>query len=66
MIGRGGMGRVYEAWDRRERRMVALKMIHESLANEPHVVHRFGNEVLALRSVDHPNVVAFLDTGLHF
>lgn len=66
LIGRGGMGRVYEAWDRRERRMVALKMIHESLANEPHVVHRFGNEVLALRSVDHPNVVAFLDTGLHF
>lgn len=66
LIGRGGMGRVYEAWDRREQRMVAVKMIHESLANDADVIHRFGNEVLALRSVDHPNVVAFRDTGLHF
>jgi eukaryotic-like serine/threonine-protein kinase len=70
LIGRGGMGRVFEAEDlhtrsaRRRGRSVAVKMLLPSLQGDPEAVKRFSNEALALRSVDHPNVTRLLDSGI--
>lgn len=54
-IGKGGMGRVFRAWQRHLEREVALK---ELLAPDQDKDHeRFEREVQALARIDHPNVV---------
>ena len=55
-IGRGGMGVVYKARDRRTGDLVALKAIHPSVAADPHVIERFTNELLLARRITHKNV----------
>ncbi|GAA1587678.1 hypothetical protein GCM10009731_46750 [Streptomyces globosus] len=52
-IGRGGMGAVWRAWDRRRRRYVAAKVLQQG---DAHTLLRFVREQ-ALR-IDHPNVLA--------
>ena len=55
-IGRGGMGVVYKARDRRTGDLVALKAIHPSVAADPQVIERFTNELLLARRITHKNV----------
>jgi hypothetical protein len=55
-IGRGGMGRVYKAWDESHQRWVALKVISDTLPLEG--LTRFRREVEISRSLHHPNIVA--------
>jgi pimeloyl-ACP methyl ester carboxylesterase/tRNA A-37 threonylcarbamoyl transferase component Bud32 len=55
-IGRGGMGVVYKGRDRRLRRMVALKLLPDCLAEEPLVRERFIREAKAAASLDHTNI----------
>jgi serine/threonine-protein kinase len=64
-IGRGGMGIVYRAHQLRPSRVVALKMILEGRFATEHDVLRFENEVEAIASLDHPNVVPILEVGQH-
>ncbi|WP_435137171.1 serine/threonine-protein kinase [Actinacidiphila sp. bgisy144] len=52
-IGRGGVGAVWRAWDRRRRRYVAAKLLQQS---DAHALLRFVREQ-ALR-IDHPHVLA--------
>ncbi|MCH6161410.1 serine/threonine-protein kinase [Streptomyces marispadix] len=52
-IGRGGVGAVWRAWDRRRRRYVAAKVLQQS---DAHSLLRFVREQ-ALR-IDHPHVLA--------
>ncbi|WP_338315612.1 serine/threonine-protein kinase, partial [Streptomyces bohaiensis] len=52
-IGRGGVGAVWRAWDRRRRRYVAAKVL---LHSDAHTLLRFVREQ-ALR-IDHPHVLA--------
>ncbi|CAM5478624.1 protein kinase domain-containing protein [Streptomyces abikoensis] len=52
-IGRGGVGAVWRAWDRRRRRYVAAKVLQQS---DAHTLLRFVREQ-GLR-IDHPHVVA--------
>lgn len=63
-IGRGGMGIVYRARHLPERRAVAVKVLRPELVHHPGIVRRFFREVLAVRTVNHPNVVKYIDTGL--
>ena len=65
LIGRGGMGRVYEAQDGKGRRKVALKVLSEDLAADPAFVKRFRREARVLASLSHPHVVEILDRGEH-
>jgi serine/threonine protein kinase len=59
-IGQGAMGVVYEAWDDRLERPVAVKTIHEaSKSKEAHC--RFWREARALARVNHPNVCQVFD-----
>ncbi len=56
------MARVYEAVDRRGQK-VALKVLPPELSLQPVFVTRFRREILALRSLDHPNIVKVLAVG---
>jgi serine/threonine-protein kinase len=63
LIGRGGMGEVYRADDLRLGQQVALKLLPESLADDPQRVVQFHNEVRTARHVSHPNVCTVYDIG---
>jgi len=61
LIGTGGMGAVYRAQDRAQKRQVALKVIHPNLANDAEIRRRFAREARLMRSLIHPNVVSVYD-----
>jgi len=60
-IGRGGMGHVYKALDRRLGRTVALKRMPESLRDHPTAVQLFLGEAQAAARMNHPNIVTLYD-----
>ncbi|WP_352303160.1 PASTA domain-containing protein [Kineosporia sp. NBRC 101731] len=62
-IARGGMATVYLAVDRRLDREVALKVMHENLADDPEFVSRFVREARSAARLSHPNVVGVFDQG---
>ncbi len=64
-IGSGGMGEVYRARDERLGRDVALKLIRPSSAKDPDRVRRFEHEARAAAALNHPNIVAIYDIGVH-
>jgi len=55
-IGRGSMGIVFKAEDTAQRRIVALKIIAEKLADDPHMLRRFEREGAAASALRHPNI----------
>ena len=63
LVGRGGMGVVYEAVDESLDRTVALKLIAPELAAEPGFRERFMTESRIAASLDHPNVVPIFRAG---
>jgi eukaryotic-like serine/threonine-protein kinase len=63
-LGRGGMGEVYRARDPRLRREVAIKLLREGTVGE-HGLERFRRETRAVASLDHPNILAIHDMGMH-
>ena len=62
-IARGGMATVYEATDLRLDRTVAVKVMHEGLADDDEFVARFQREARSAARLAHHNVVAVFDTG---
>jgi tetratricopeptide (TPR) repeat protein len=70
MLGIGGMGAVYEAYDHDIERTIALKCIRPELVNNPEVVQRFTQELLLARQISHKNVIRIFDVrdsgGLKF
>lgn len=60
LLGRGGMGAVYEARDKRLDRRVAIKFIH---GEDPLTTKRFLQEARAQARIDHPNVCKVLEVG---
>jgi len=65
VLGTGGMAEVYRARDTRLGREVALKVVNEALASDPELVRRFEQEARLAGSLNHPNLVAVYDLGLH-
>jgi tetratricopeptide (TPR) repeat protein len=62
-IGRGGMGVVFKARDRRLDRIVALKRLPEDLRrHQPRAVQLFLREAQAAARLNHPNIVTVFDT----
>ncbi len=62
-IGRGGMGVVYEAWQRSLDRHVAVKVMTPALVSSPGAVARFRREAGAAARLHHPGIVEVLGFG---
>lgn len=60
-LGRGAMGDVFLAMDLQEEEPVAIKTISQDLYEKPEIRQRFTREVAALRKLDHPNIVSYID-----
>ena len=56
-IGRGGMGIVYRAKDRRLKRQVAIKLLPPELAFRSEIKSRFLREAETAAQLSHPNIV---------
>src|SRR3954452_4506501 len=63
LIGRGGMGVVYRAYDLRLKRTVALKLMAPDLALDQSFRERLSREAELAMSLEHPNVVPIHDAG---
>ncbi len=60
-LGKGGMAAVYKAWDTNLDRWVAVKVLHEHLADEADFKTRFEREAKVVASLNHPNIVQVYD-----
>ena len=63
VLGRGGMGTVYRAFDQLTQEMVGLKLIDPALAEQQLLVEKFKQELAMARRITHPNVVRIFDLG---
>ncbi len=70
MIGRGGMGMVYEAIQLSLNRRVALKVLPFAAALDPHQLRRFQTEAQAAAQLHHTSIVPVFsvgcERGVHF
>jgi len=64
-IAQGGMAAVYEAFDERLERVVAVKIMHPSYAADPVFASRFMREARSAAALNHPHIVAVFDEGRH-
>ena len=63
-IGEGGMAVVFEAFDLKENRIVAVKVLKEEIAHDSQSVKRFINESKAVSMMSHPNIVKIFDVSV--
>ena len=63
LLGKGGMGVVYECHDRSLDELVALKVLRATLAANPEVARRFRSEIKLARRVRHRNVCGIHEYG---
>jgi serine/threonine protein kinase len=61
MLGQGGMSAVYKASDPNLKRVVAIKMIHSHLSNEPDFVQRFEEEASGVAQLRHQGIIQVYD-----
>ena len=61
LIGKGGMGSVYLASNINIDQKVAVKVLNPDLAHNDQIKKRFQREAVTLASLDHPNIVKFLN-----
>jgi eukaryotic-like serine/threonine-protein kinase len=64
-LGRGGMGVVYRARQRRPARTVALKMLLAGACASPELLDRLRNEAEAVARMQHPHVVQIFEVTEH-
>lgn len=64
-INSGGMGEVYEAWDKELNQEVAVKTILPHIAIHAEVIERFKQEVRHTREISHPNICRVHELFLH-
>jgi predicted Ser/Thr protein kinase len=63
LLGKGGMGEVYEAYDTDKNRTVALKILADGLPNDPTFRTRFQRESQAAAILQEPHVIPIHDWG---
>ncbi|MBV8728316.1 MAG: protein kinase, partial [Acidobacteriia bacterium] len=63
LLGEGGMGAVYRAFDSELGRTVALKLVRPELATSPQTMQRFKQELLLASKISHKNILRIHDLG---
>jgi eukaryotic-like serine/threonine-protein kinase len=63
LLGRGGMGLVYRAFDRQLNREVAIKTVTEGFTGDQEMLQRFYREAAKTAALRHPNIVIVYDLG---
>ncbi|NJN95698.1 MAG: AAA family ATPase [Anaerolineales bacterium] len=63
VLGRGGAGVVYRAFDLKLQRQVAVKTLETSLSGPDQGIERLRREAALLSRLAHPNIVGFYDLG---
>jgi eukaryotic-like serine/threonine-protein kinase len=63
VIGEGGMGKVYKAYDSDLDRTVALKLVRPELAKDANSLLRFKQELLLASRISHRNILRIHDLG---
>jgi serine/threonine protein kinase len=63
LVGRGGMGAVYRAWDDRLARYVAIKLLQGLAAADPAAATRFRHEARVTARLQHPGVPPIHEVG---
>ena len=63
LLGRGGMGAVYQARQKQLDRTVALKILPPSVSQDPAFAERFAREARALAKLTHPHIVTLYEFG---
>ncbi|WP_431940451.1 protein kinase domain-containing protein [Nocardia grenadensis] len=64
LLGKGGMGEVYEAYDTVKERVVALKLLSDALAGDPEYQIRFRRESQAAARLAEPHIIPIHDWGV--
>ncbi|MBE2220110.1 MAG: protein kinase [Anaerolineae bacterium] len=64
LLGQGRIGNVYQAVDLEDFSLVAIKVIHLHLTEEPGIRRRFLQEVNAIPKLDHPSIVKVHEAGI--
>src|SRR5438128_3486363 len=64
-VGAGGMGEVYRARDEKLNRDVAIKVLPATLSQDGDRLRRFEQEAQAAGALNHPNILAVYDVGMH-
>jgi hypothetical protein len=64
LLGRGGMGEVWEGTDTKLRRTVAIKVIM-GLSVDPILLQRFQREAIIAAGLQHPGIAVVHDAGQH-
>lgn len=62
-LGRGGMSRVYLAWEQKHQRRVVIKVLLPEFAAR-HGTDRFQREVKLVARLSHPNIISLIDSGV--
>jgi Tol biopolymer transport system component len=63
LVGAGGMGEVYRAWDPRLERAVAIKVLPGNFSTDRDRLARFAQEARIAGSLNHPNILSVHDVG---
>ncbi|PJF39151.1 MAG: hypothetical protein CUN55_15165 [Phototrophicales bacterium] len=61
-LGKGAMGNVFLAIDLQDNEPVAIKTISQELYENQEIRERFNREVAALRKLNHPNIIGYVDS----
>jgi serine/threonine protein kinase len=64
-IGQGGMGTVYKGRQVSLDRIVAVKILNKALYENREFIKRFEREAKSIAKINHPNIVAVYDFGVH-
>ncbi len=63
LIGQGGMGRVYKAYDRELNRTIAIKVVREGMMGETDALERFKQELVLASKISHKHILRIHDLG---
>ncbi len=63
LLGEGGMGKVYKAYDTMNKQIVAVKVLNQDIEQSVDGIRRFIKEAEIGRKLDHPSIVKIFEAG---